>query len=213
MHKHHGNHSNPTHHANILMYGHKGTHKALGGPMMSNSSQYKKGGKAHRRRHHDEGGSTGVNPVTGMKTPSLGDNIMEKRRGGRACHAEGDTIKPLRRGGKAHRKHHDDGGGIEGMHAMHNLYGPWPGKAEGGKTEPLKRGGKAHRKHRSLGGELGGVNFNDLAQKLTNAPRGGFRWGPLEAAKRGGNIHKRRCHAKGEEVETMHMGGKKKSMI
>lgn len=159
MHKH----PNPSHHSNILMFGHRG-HHADGGlssnSMPSNPSHYKKGGKTHHRRHHAEG--EGVNPVTGVKTPALADNITEKRKGGRACHAEGDMIRPYRHGGKT-RKRHADGDEIQGqkieamqpMRAMHRtgLLGRTM-QAEGGKTEALRRGGRTHRRrhHHEEGG-------------------------------------------------------------
>jgi hypothetical protein len=109
MNKHHGRHNDSTHYAHILMYGSRG-HHAMGGPAMgnmtTNMSQYKKGGATHRRRHrHAEGDMAGVSPITGQKSPDMQapNTPMERRRGGRACHAEGDTVAtPYRHGGKPH---------------------------------------------------------------------------------------------------------------
>jgi hypothetical protein len=107
MNKHHGRHNDPTHHANILMRGHHaaggGAAPAAGGyssmgTMGSNMPHYKKGGASHRKRHrHADGDScTGVSPITGKRSPDL----VMKYKGGRACHAAGDTVaKPYRYGG------------------------------------------------------------------------------------------------------------------
>jgi len=135
MHKHHGNHHNPNHHAQILMRGHHAGGDAVGNMPGNNSPfAFKKGGKPHKRRCHAEGGETGVNPVTGMKSP----DVIARKRGGRACHAEGDTVA-MRHGG--HPRHHKRSHHAEGGSEDERIY------SEGGKTK-LKKGGHAKHRHR-----------------------------------------------------------------
>lgn len=144
MHKHHGRHNDPSHHAHILMYGTRGRHAdggaaAPSGNMAPNTPKYgtphyKHGGKAHRR-HHADGDMTGVSPVTGERSP----DTIARRRGGRACHAAGDVVAtPYRRGGKS-RCHHADGDMINHSY--------------GDKVEAMRRGGfkKKGRKHHDAG--------------------------------------------------------------
>ena len=141
MHKHHGRHNDPTHHAHILMYG-RSAHAEGGsapGNMASNIPTYRHGGHPHRKRHA-EGDAVGTNPITGMKSP----DVIERRKGGRACHAEGDTVAvPYRHGGKTHhrRRHHAEG-------EMAEM------KADGGAAALLRRGGGAHRRRHHAKGEM-----------------------------------------------------------
>jgi len=131
-------------HTRILMRG----HHAAGGvsnTMPSNTPIYKKGGSTHKkRRHHAEGDLTGVNPITGTRSP----DIIAKKRGGpayrrnRACHAEGDVVAtPYKRGGKTHRhrKHHADGG-IESMMVRRPMLGR--------DLIGAKKGGSLHKKRK-----------------------------------------------------------------
>lgn len=157
MHKHHGRHNDPTHHAYIMMHGGSKKYAAGGGPsntMSGNTPIYKKGGKAHRA-HHDAGDM--VNPVTGTTSP----DILARRKGGRACHAEGDVVAtPLKKGGKpAHRRRKKaEGDEVRSFTAMAPRLGLSRTLSEGGDAkEALKRGGKAHhkkRKHHSEGDEV-----------------------------------------------------------
>src|SRR5271170_113150 len=177
MHKHHGRHNDPTHHAHILMYGSRKSHADGGatiGNMGSNTPHYKRGG----RSRHAEGDMVGTNPITGMKSP----DVIERRRGGRACHAEGDTVAvPYRHGGKTRRRHRADGDEVETMpkmtggRACHgfgdfvrgvgnkiqnlgNNMGNGISYAFGRHAEgdtvatPYRRGGKTHRMHHDDGG-------------------------------------------------------------
>lgn len=138
----HGRHGDPTHFAQIFMRGHGKKH-AEGGPEMGrlgnmpvNTSHYKKGGKTHRRSRHAEGEA--ISPITGTKS----DDIIARRKGGRACHAEGDIIaKPYRKGGDTHKKRRRHAeGGPESEASMEK---PMPAK-----ESMLSRGGKTHRKRR-----------------------------------------------------------------
>jgi hypothetical protein len=173
MHKHHGRHNDPTHHAHILMYGHRSHHAAGGaapGNMPSNTPTYKKGGHPHRKRHA-EGDMAGTNPITGTRSP----DIIAKRKGGRACHAEGDVVaQPYGHGGKTHRHHkrrrHAEGEEVEQKHsdggaaALLRHGGPSRHRrrhAEGDRTEMMARGGC---KKKSLGREH--HDFGDVIGKI-----------------------------------------------
>jgi len=219
MHKHHGRHNDPTHHAHILMYG-RSAHAEGGsapGNMASNIPTYRHGGKTHRK-HHAEGDAVGTNPITGMKSP----DVIERRKGGRACHAEGDTVAvPYRGGGKTHhkRRHHADG-------EMAEM------KADGGEAALLRRGGGTHQRRRRA--SEGGMQtlWERMKQPLVrnSAPFRPMRLGKgpqipdgpgSEMEKRlntpmflrkGGETH-RRHHAKGEMAELMSHGGCKKKSL
>lgn len=161
-------------HTLILMRGHRSSGGATN-TMSGNTPIYKKGGSLHRkhRSHHAEGDLTGINPITGTKSP----DILEKKRGGpayrrnRACHAEGDVVAtPYRRGGKTHphRKHHaagdiesltrrplfgmDDkyarkGGSMHHKHRKHHAEGDLEKMSHGGRKKKAIR-----RQHRDFGG-------------------------------------------------------------
>src|SRR5277367_758894 len=153
----HSTHRSP---AEILMYGrhhHAEGGETTGGSMPSNKPHYARGGHPKRYRHRhadgDEVGTMGVNPVSGYKYPGDPEN---KRKGGRACHAEGDTVVPYRKGGHPHkRKHHADGGEEDSMDREHHNFGDIVKKGLGYAANALpllsmflKDGGQAHRKHR-----------------------------------------------------------------
>jgi len=222
MHKHHGRHNDPTHHAHILMYGSRKSHADGGvtlGNMASNTPHYKRGG----RSRHAEGDMVGTNPITGQKSP----DVIERRRGGRACHAEGDTVAvPYRHGGKTHRRHRADGDEVE--------------------TMPKMRGGRACHNWgdfvhdvRNIGSKIG--NFaqnagnkivsgakkfgNDVADPFYHAEgdtvatpyrHGGKTHrmhhddgGAAALLSHGGKTHRRR-HAEGDTTQMMRRGGLKK---
>lgn len=175
-------------HTRMLMYGH---HHASGGAsntMSGNTPIYKKGGNTHKRRsHHADGDLTGVNPITGTRSP----DILERKRGGRACHAEGDVVAtPLKKGGKpAHRRRKKaEGDSISPwksnavlsnlasrfpMGAFNALPGSMKGAyADGGSTpDKLKRGGKPHHKHRKHHAD-GGLEEHEDQDRMK---RGGLK--------------------------------------
>jgi len=158
--KHHT--GNPSH-LSVLF---RGSHRAMGGGlpgnMPSNGSLYKKGGNTHRE-HHAEG--EGVSPVTGDRVPSIETKTIQRSRGGRMCHAEGDMVEDkMRHGGRKKKRHRRADGGMEAMHespmermgmngrGIRNSMNGGPFYAEGGKTETLRRGGKKRKCH-AEGGE------------------------------------------------------------
>ncbi len=146
MHKHHGRHNDASHHAHILMYGSRESHAgggAAAGNMVSNTSSYKGGGHPHRKRHA-EGDMAGKSPITGTRSP----DIIARSRGGRTCHAEGDTVAvPYRRGGKPHRHRHAEG-------EMAELSKHDESKADGGAAALRRGGGAHHHRHRHAKGEM-----------------------------------------------------------
>lgn len=176
-------------HTRMLMYGH---HHASGGAsntMSGNTPIYKKGGTTHKRRsHHADGDLTGVNPITGSRSP----DILERKRGGRACHAEGDIVAtPLKKGGKTrhHRRRKAEGDSI--MDA-----GPWKSNAVlSGIASRFPKGA-----------------FNAMPGSMKGAYAKG---GSTEALKHGGKAHhkRRKHHDEGDEVETMSHGGRKKKKV
>lgn len=137
-------------------------HRATGGPAPSsnmpiNPSHYRTGGHPHKHRmrhRHAEGGPEGVNPVTGTKVSSMETKMMGKYKGGRTCHAEGDTVPmPHKRGGSMHRKRHAEGDEIRSMMPKYNgmMNAVWnrgktPMYKEGGET--MKHGGHKHHSRR-----------------------------------------------------------------
>jgi hypothetical protein len=99
--------------------------------MVTNTSHYSNGGETHRHRHA-EGDMTGVSPITGERS----SDIIAKRKGGRACHAEGDIVaKPYSRGGHSHRRRH--------RHADGDMTGtnPITGKRSSDRFPKLAAGG------------------------------------------------------------------------
>lgn len=186
----HKTHRSP---AEILMHGrhhHEGGGEASkpGGSMPENKPQYRGGG--HPKRYHhaqgDEATTMGVNPISGYTYPGNPEN---KRKGGRACHAEGDTVEavPYKRGGHSHRrKHRADGGDME--ESMDK-------KKRGGSMTHREHHHK-HREHHSFGSTVGSIASTVL---------------PFLSMllKKGGSAHKRRRHhEEGEEVPLKRaMGG------
>lgn len=187
MHNHKGRHTDKSHFVHLLMRASGGAAAPAAsapsrGNMPDNINPYRKGGSSHRKRkHRDDGGLTGVSPITGTKSP----DILPKKKGGRACHAEGDTVAtPQKRGGSSHkRKRHAFGDRIRGL-----LGGDGGGPL-------IKRPamlGLAMAARRRLG--------NAAPDATPAAP----------TMRRGGSS--RRRHADGDEVETMRRGGRKKKV-
>jgi hypothetical protein len=157
MNKSHGqNHCELAHR---MMTGHRATGgSAPSSNMPINPSHYRTGGHPHKHRmrhRHAEGGPEGVNPVTGTKVSSMETKMMGKYKGGRTCHAEGDTVPmPHKRGGSMHRKRHAEGDEIRSMIQRSNPllngifrgYGKTPMYKEGGET--MKHGGHKHHSRR-----------------------------------------------------------------
>jgi len=192
MHNHRGRPTDTSHFVHILMRGHHASGgaapvAAMGpsrGNTPDNTSRYRKGGKTHRR-HHADGDMTGVSPITGERSP----DVLAKRKGGRACHAEGDMVAtPQKRGGSSHRK--------RSRHAMGDriraLLGNLGNGASGGSgpgpliKRPALLGLAMAARRRSLG---------------QNPQEEGLR--------RGGKATRYR-HADGDTTEMMARGGRKK---
>lgn len=115
---------------------------------LPNPQTLKRGGKARRRRRA-EGGEL---PYEG--TEGIGKSPIERRRGGRACHAEGDTVEKeekLKRGGKARRCHRSMGGMLGDLfsmpiNTMKSMAESLPFK-DGGDVDTKKRGGRMRKRH------------------------------------------------------------------